>query len=127
MSKFFMLHDGEHHRMDDNLYLHYEDTCDVHDISEVHSDRPIWANRTTPTTETRLAPSRLGFVAILYETKGVMTFFVQLSPTRAAWQRIEWEKDFMENWNEQKVKKAIDNFIWVAECENAGKILPRDD
>lgn len=126
MSKFFMYHaNGEHHKVDAGLYLHYPDTCDVHDISEVNSSKPTWAYRETAISETRLAASRLGLVAICYETKGLITFFVQLNPIRAAWQRIEWETNFVEHWDEKKVQDAIDNFLWVAECENAGKILSK--
>src|SRR5437762_2409699 len=102
MTDEFMRHtDGSHHKVDENLYLHYPGTCNVHDISEINSGRSIWAKRETTINETRLAPSQLGLVAICYETKGVMTFHVQLNPTRAAWQRIEWETNFVENWDEK--------------------------
>jgi hypothetical protein len=125
MSRWFMRHDGHHHRIDEGLYLHYPDTCNVHGITEVSSADSPWAYRSTVMNQTRLAPSRLGWVAICYETKGLMTFFVQLSPTCAAWQRIEWPTGFVENWDEDKVREAIDNFIWVAECEEARQILPK--
>jgi hypothetical protein len=126
MTDEFMRHeDGSHHRLDEGLYLHYPGTCNVHDISQVNSGRHTWAPRETAIPETRLATSRLGFVAICYEIKGRMTFFVQLSHTRAAWQRLEWETNFVENWDEKQVHAAIDNFLWVAECENAGKVLPK--
>jgi hypothetical protein len=125
MSRWFMLHNGMHHRVDEGLYLHYRGTCDVHDVTEVSTARSPWAPRSTAMNETRLAASRLGWVAICYEKKGVMTFFVQLNPRRAAWQRIEWPTGFEKNWDEGRVREAIDNFIWVAECEEAKQILPK--
>lgn len=125
MSKWFMLHGGKHHRMDEGLYLHYPDTCNVHAATEVKSTHSLWAPRSTRMDEIRLAPSRLGWVALCYETKGVMTFFVQLSEARAAWQRIEWPTGFEANWDHKKVKEAIDNFLWVAECEEARQLLPK--
>jgi hypothetical protein len=77
--------------------------------------------------ETRLCPSRFGWVAIWYETKGVITFFVQINPQRAAWQRIEWPANFEKSWDINKVRDAIINFLWVAECENTRQILPRTE
>jgi len=118
MSQDFMRHpNGHHHQMDDGLYLHYPDTCNVHDIDEVSSARSPWAHRSSPTLETRLAPSRYGWVAICYETKGVMTFFVQLNSKRAAWQRRGWPAGYEACWDEKEVAAAIENFLWVAECE----------
>lgn len=118
MSRWFMLHNGnKHHRLDEGLYLHYSDTCNVHDISEVSSAQSAWAPRSTALKETRLAPSRYGWVAICYETKGRLTFFVQLSERRAAWQRVEWPTGYVTIWDENQVREAIDNFLWVAECE----------
>ena len=125
MSKWFMLHGGKHHRMDEGLYLHYPDTCNVHAATEMKSTHSPWAPRSTRMDEIRLAPSRLGWVALCYETKGVMTFFVQLSEARAAWQRIEWPTGFEANWDDRKVKEAIGNFLWVAECEDARQLLPK--
>ena len=125
MSRWLMLHNGEHHRVDEGLYLHYPDTCNVHDVTEVSTARSPWASRSTAMNETRLAPSRLGWVAICYETKGLMTFFVQLNPTRAAWQRIKWPAGFDRNWDEDRVREAINHFIWVAACEEAQQILPK--
>lgn len=126
MSRWFMLHNGnKHHKLDEGLYLHYSDTCDVHDVTGISSADPIWAKRATAMGETRLCPSRFGWVAILYETKGVITFFVQLNPQRAAWQRIKWPAGFENNWDDDKVREAINDFLWVAECENARQKLPR--
>lgn len=89
--------------------------------------RSAWASRSTAMNETRLTPSRLGWVAINYETKGFITFFVQKNPTRAALQRIEWTIDFYENWDEKKKSEAIINNLWVAECEDARMILPPNE
>lgn len=125
MSRWFMLHGGKHHRMDEGLYLHYPDTCNVLDAAEISTAHSPWAPRSTSMDETRQAASRLGWVTLCYEKKGVMTFFVQLSPTRAAWQRIEWGTDFDANWDDKQVQEAIDNFIWVAECEEARQLLPK--
>lgn len=129
MSRWFMLHKGKHHKINTRLYLHYPNTCNVHDASEVSAAYSAWVPWSTAMIETRLAASLLGWVAICFEPKGFMTFFVQLNstgvPWRAAWQRIEWSTDFDKNWNEDKVREAINNFIWVAECEEAKKILPK--
>lgn len=125
MSRWIMQHGDHHHKMDDNLYLHYPDTCNVHGIDEVSSARPIWAPRSTPTLETRLAPSRYGWIAIRYETKGVITFFVQLSETCAAWQRREWPAGYEACWDEKEVAAAIENFLWVAECEKNREPAPK--
>ncbi len=128
MSQGFMRHsDGHHHHVDEGLYLHYPDTCNVHRIEEVSSAVHAWAPRSTALNETRLAPSRYGWVAICYETKGRMTFFVQLSPTSAAWQRLQWPTGFEQQWDEKKVQEAIENFLWVAECEDKQQRLPRTE
>jgi hypothetical protein len=126
MSRWVMLHDdGRHHRMDEGLYLHYPDTCNVHAATVVSSADSPWAPRLTRMDEIRLAPSHLGWVAVCYETKGVMTFFVQLNETRAAWQRIEWPTGFDENWDDKRVQEAIANFISVAKREDAREPLPK--
>jgi hypothetical protein len=111
--------------MDEGIYLHYPDTCNVHDARIVSSAQSPWAPRKTKMGEPRPVPSSRGWVEVCYETKGLITFFVQLEPDRAAWQRIEWPTGFDTHWDEDKVKKAIDNFIWVADCENAKQILPK--
>jgi hypothetical protein len=123
----YMRDHGKHHRVDvdEGRYLHYPDTCNVYDVDEIRSDQPPWLPRSTALAETRLAHSRLGLVAICYETKGVMTFFVQLNEKRAAWQRIEWPTGFDHNWDEKKFREAIDHFLWVAECEDKRQSLPR--
>ena len=69
MNRWFMLHDGsKHHKVDEDLYLHYEDTCDVHDVSEIYTSHSMWGARLKAMGETRLCPSRFGWVAIWYET-----------------------------------------------------------
>ncbi len=55
-----------------------------------------------------------------------MAFFVQLNDKRAAWQRIEWPTGFDENWDEDKVREAIDNFICVAECEEERRDITQE-
>lgn len=125
MSTRFMRHNGKHHRIDEGLYLHYPNTCDVHNTTKVNTAHSPWAPRSTAISETRLAASSLGFIAVNYERKGRITFFVQLTPTRVAWQRIEWPSGFDSNWDEDKVQEAIDNFVWVAKCEETRKILPK--
>jgi hypothetical protein len=77
MTKWFMLSNGKHHRVDEGLYLHYPETCNVHDAAEICSARSPWAPRSTRMDEIRLASSRLGMVALCYETKGMMTFLNQ--------------------------------------------------
>lgn len=125
MPEWFMLHNGdEHHKIDEHLWLHYEDTCNIHEVAEMDMSRSVWEDRSTSINETRLCPSRFGWVAICYETKGVITFFVQMNQDRAAWQRREWPANFDKNWDDKMVREAIDNFLWVAECEIAKEILP---
>ncbi len=125
MGKWLMLHGGRHHRVDEGLYLHYPDTCNLHDAAQINTARSPWAPRSTRMDDIRLAPSRLGLVAVCYEAKGMMTFFAQLSPTVAAWQRIEWPTGFAADWDDKMVREAIGNFIWVAECEGARQLLPK--
>ncbi len=129
MGTWFMTENGEHHRIDEGLWLHYPTTCNVHAANETSSASPpfVVERRSTAMNggEIRLEPTRHGWVAILYETKGLITFFVQLSPTVAAWQRREWPAQFESNWNVEVVREGIANFIWVAECERQRTILPR--
>jgi hypothetical protein len=102
MRDWFMLHDdGHHHHVDEDIWRHYPDTCNVHGTEEVRSSRHAWAPRETALNETRLAPSKYGFVAICYERKGRMTFFVQLNEHCAAWQRLEWPAGYVQaRWDE---------------------------
>jgi hypothetical protein len=124
MRTWFMLHEGKHHRLDEGLYLHYPCTCNVHDALEIETAFSPWAPRETRMKDLRFAPSRLGLVVLCYETKGMMTFMVQLNSTRIAWQRIKWKPDFHENWDDPEVQKAMRRFIWVAESEEARQELP---
>lgn len=124
MSRWFMLENGEHHKKDERLYLHYPNTCNVHKAPQSSAGSPF-SRRSTAMKEIRLVPSRVGWVAICYERKGIITFFAQISPTRAAWQRIKWVPNFDQNWDDRKVREAIDNFLWVAECEEAQRVLPK--
>jgi hypothetical protein len=114
-------------RIDEQLYVHYPSTCTIINTrhrSAITSKHEPFAKRKTA-IETRLASSPKGLVAICYETKGLITFFAQITPTYTAWQRIEWPVDFHKNWDETKVKKAIENFLWVAECEVKRQYLPK--
>lgn len=119
---------GKHRkRVDEGLYVHYPTTCSINEVrnrSAITTKNGPFASRTTA-IETRLAPSPKGWVAICYETKGLITFFVQMTPTRAAWQRIEWPPDFHKNWDEVAIKKAIKKFLLVAECEIKRQPLPK--
>jgi hypothetical protein len=54
MTEFFMLHNGRHHQVDDGLWLHYPDTCNVQDVGEVSTAHAVWAHRSTALKETRL-------------------------------------------------------------------------
>ncbi len=119
---------GNHHSGPDEegVIIHYPSTCNVQDLSKCTSaQEPFHPRRTA--IETRLVPSRKGFVAICYETKGLITFYAQISPTRLAWQRREWPVGFHQNWDKKKVKEAVENFLWVAECEVAQELLPKPD
>ncbi|MEO7840189.1 MAG: hypothetical protein ABIU06_12645 [Anaerolineales bacterium] len=128
MSEWFMLHGDKHHKVDidEGLYLHYSDTCNVHDFSDNSTDIE-WAKRSTSIAKKPHLPHpKVGFVDINYETKGVITFFARISPNRAAWQRIEWKPNLHTDWdNDKEVQSAIENFLWVAKCEEAKKILPK--
>lgn len=99
---------------DEGLHIHDPDTCDIHDASRCPSSKSPFNPRTTA-IETRLVPSHKGFVAICYETKGLITFYAQISPTRLAWQRIAWPVDFHKDWNNGRVQEAVDNFLNIAE------------
>jgi hypothetical protein len=125
MNRWFMLENGKHHKVDEALYLHYANTCNVHDVEEVSSAHFLFGERATAMPEVRLAPSHVGWVAIYYERKGIITFFAQISEKRAAWQRIEWLPDFDHNWDDNRVREAIEHFLWVAQCEDARRLLPQ--
>ena len=78
--------------------------------------------------ESRLATDPLRTLA--YGTDSLQPYQVDplaqvVEQAPVAWQRIEWPMHFIENWDHAKVQAAVDNFIWVAECEEAGEILPR--
>ena len=126
MSEWFMLHGDNHHRIDEGIYLHYPDTCDVQDFPKNQTEIE-WAKRSTSIAEKPHLPHPIvGFVDINYETKGVITFFARISPSRAAWQRIEWKSNLRTDWeNDKEVQSAIENFLWVAMCEEEKKILPK--
>jgi len=127
MSKWFMLQGDKHHKVDEGIYLHYSDTCNVHDVPKTNLSEIEWAKRSTSIAKKPHLPHpRVGFVDINYETKGLITFFARISPGRAAWQRIEWKPNFQADWNNDKeVQNAIEHFLWVAMCEEAKKILPK--
>ena len=109
---------GKHRKKnDEGLYVHFRDTCSVYDAAKVRKYGDLFATRKTAMKPYQLYPSRYGWVLVCYETKGFMTFSVQLTPKRAAWQRIEWAPGFDKNWDERKVRKAITWFINVAEHE----------
>jgi hypothetical protein len=127
MLKWFMLEGGQHHKVDEGIWLHYSNTCNIQDMPKGN----IWANRLTDTGKLDPVPdSRVagGCIEIRYETKGVLTFFAQIGPGRAAWQRIEWKPNLSADadWKADKeVRQAIEHFLWVAHCEEAKKILPK--
>ncbi len=115
---------GKHRQANvEGLYKHYPGTCTMRYIQ---SGTSTGFDPRKTATKTRLYPSLHGWVAVCYETDGLITFYVQLDKDRAAWQRIEWSRHFDENWDDTSVQAAIDNFLWVAACEEAGKILPRE-
>jgi hypothetical protein len=125
MRDWFMLEKGKHHRVDEGLWLHYPGTCNVHDVDVIGSGESPWAPRSTQMDEIRFATSDLGLVAVCYEKKGRMTFMVQLDAKRVAWQRIGWHPDYQTGWDDDEVQRAIRNFLWVAQCEEARQLLPR--
>ena len=149
---FFMINrqTAKHHRVDEGLWRHYKDTCSVHDADKDPRERDFFRGLDPPETSSgpamdypsarkifarretviafRLAPSRKGWVAICYETKGLITFVASLSRKRTAWQRSQGLRgeDFDKNWDDAKaVQEGIDNFLWVAECAEAGELLPK--
>lgn len=102
---------------DEGLYVHYPGVCEVHDVE--NTLRRPFAPRRTAIEQTWLVPSRVGWVAVCYETKGYITFFAQVRQDRAAWQRIEWPTNFQENWDEDRLQRAVENFLQVAEKQAA--------
>ena len=108
---------------DEGVIVHFSGTCNVQDVERSPSSRAPFGTRTT-SIETRLVPSRKGWIVVSYEKKGMITFFVLLSPARAAWQRIRWTPDFA-HWDTRAVQEAVDRFLWVAECEEAQQQLAR--
>jgi hypothetical protein len=125
MTEWFMRFNGKHHRIDEGLYLHFRDTCNVHEVTMVTSAAFPFVPRETTLNiqEIRLVPSRVGWVIVLYETKGVMTFFAQISATQAAWQRREWPPAFEKQWDVKLVQREAEHFLWVAECESKREYL----
>ena len=123
MTKWFMREGNRHHRLDEGIYLHYPNTCNIQDLPS----KVEWAKRSTSIGVRRVKQSEFGvdYVDVNYETKGIITFFAPISPNRAAWQRIEWSPDFQKHWEDKAVSKAIKHFLWVARCEEAKKLLPK--
>jgi hypothetical protein len=116
---------GKHHKANaEGLRVHYPDTCNVLYFDKTLSIHDFFGDPSSATS-LRFAPSSRGIVAILYETKGYLTFFIQTRWNRAAWQRIEWKPDYEKSWKDRDVLKAMQNFLWVAECEDSRMRIPR--
>ncbi len=96
MEKWFMLHEKKHHhKMDDDLYIHFTETCSVFNMTDAkYTEYGMWGTRERSMSKAYFYPSKFGWVIIWYEKKGVLSLFVQISENRAAWQRIEWGVDF---------------------------------
>ncbi|MFC1975476.1 hypothetical protein ACFLXQ_03645 [Chloroflexota bacterium] len=73
---------GKHRQANvDGMYVHYPGTCTMFYVQtgKQHGFGP----RSTG-TKIRLYPSRYGWVAVCYETRGFITFYVQLTKDRTA-------------------------------------------
>ncbi len=123
----FFTHDratGKHHK-GTGIWTHYTTSCNVHDADEIRNDCLYYVPSNSK-YETRLFRSKYGLGVIFYEFKGKMTFVAQISATRVAWQRLDWETNYLSQWDDNQIQEAIINFLWVADCEEAGTWLDRN-
>lgn len=122
----FFTHDlttGKHHR-NTGIWTHYTTSCNVHDADKIRTN-DLYYVPSEPGYETRLFHSKYGLGVIFYEFIGKLTFVAQISPTRVAWQRLDWEMGYLSRWDEKQIQDAINNFLWVANCEEAKAWLDR--
>lgn len=127
MEKFFMVdpETRKHHRAPRNqIWTHYPNTCNVHDAHLMKTNN-IYYSPSSARLVIRFSDSDFGLVAIIHETEGKMVFVAQLPNRRIAWQRLDWVPNYQEIWDEQAIDDAIENFLWVARCEEARAFLPR--
>jgi hypothetical protein len=63
-----------------------------------------------------------GIVVVLYFDKlenSHIVFVTQIAPERGAWQNLSWEPNFHRNWDEKRIKEAVNHFLTVAVRENS--------
>jgi hypothetical protein len=73
-------------------------------------------------TEVRIVASSKGLVAVLYFDQvenSHIVFVTQIKSKRGAWHNLSWEPNFHHNWDEKRIKEAVDHFLIVAERENS--------
>jgi hypothetical protein len=122
----FFTHDritGKHHQKT-GIWTHYPTSCNVHDVGKVRNY--LYYVPDNSEYVTRLFHSNYGLGVIFYELVGKMTFVAQISATRVAWQRLDWETGYLLRWDENQIQGAINNFLWVADCEEAKAWLDRN-
>lgn len=137
IEKFFMLNSQtqKHHtNLGGGVIKHFPDTCNTYQIRKQEiltcdpRDKEKWNASFGLPTETRIVPSSKGFVVVLYfdqSDHSHIVFVAQIDSKRGAWQNLPWDPKFQFNWNEKRVKETVNNFLWVAECEEAKEILPK--
>jgi hypothetical protein len=127
MGKFFMLDPktGKHHKAPrGKIWTHYPNTCNVYDAHLMRTSG-LYYSPSSSKLVVRFSDSELGLVGIIHETEGKMVFVVQLPNRRIAWQRLDWQPNYQDSWDEAVIESALRNFLWVAQCEESRKLLPR--
>jgi hypothetical protein len=135
--KFFMVDPktGKHHtHKGRGLVKHFPGTCNVFEMknheflySDPHGKHPSVTSFGLP-TEVRAVSTIMGLVVVLYFDRGQdshIVFIGQVKPKRGAWQNIDWGAGFHKKWDKKQVAQAINNFLWVADCEEARSLLPK--
>jgi len=131
--RFFMLdpETNRHHTNPHGLWRHFPNTCNTYEIRKkevLHVNEDPRKTSFGLSTEIRIVPTSNGFVTVLYfneKEESHIVFVAQIGPNRSAWQNISWQAGFHLNWDENLVEKAVNNFLWVAECEEAKQHLPK--
>jgi len=139
IKKYYMLDpttNRHHTRKGGGIYKHFPNTCENYNIKEQDvlsidpHDKMLKDTSFGYPTEIRLVPSSKGFVVVLYYDQldeSHIIFIAQIGSKRGAWQNISWESNFHRNWEEKRIFDAVNNFLWVAECEDAKQTLPKKD
>lgn len=136
--EFFMMNQqtGKHHTKPNRsgLWKNFPDTCTNFGITRQHvfyvdpHDKKLSETSFGLPTEVRMVSTSKGIVVVLYFDHGQeshIIFVAQIKPKRGAWQNIDWEPGFHLKWDIKRIQDAVNNFLWVADCEEAKQILPR--